>query len=83
MTITATSCSTDGALQDGLCKAGYSRDVPIPFQLPSFYCGQEIFIGPNGSLESVVDLFVDYMVLVTDAKDLSIAPHFHGLYSSL
>ena len=57
--------------------------MPIPFQLPSLYHGQEIFIGPDDLLDYVVDLFVGYMVLVLNAKNLSIATHIHGLYSSL
>ena len=38
--------------------------MPIQFQLPSLYRGQDTFIGPDGLLGPVVDLFVGYMVLV-------------------
>ena len=36
----------------------------MPPQFPSLYRGQEIFIGPDGLLDSVGDLFVGYVILV-------------------
>ena len=42
--------------------------MPVPFQCASFYCGQEVFVGPNGLPSSVSHLFVGDVVFVGDAE---------------
>ena len=55
------------ALQDCLGKPCRSCYVPVPFQFASLYCGQEVFVGPNGLRSSVSHLVVGDMVSVGDA----------------
>ena len=56
--------------------------MPVPFQFATYYCGQEVFVGPNG-LPSISQLFVGDMVSVGEAEELSEASNLHGLYPSL
>ena len=70
------------ALQDCLGKPCRSCYVPVPFQLASVYCGQEVFEGPNDLPSSVSNLFVEDVVSVGDAEERSEASHLHGLYPS-
>ena len=44
------------------CPAGLSCYVPVPFQFASRYCGQEVFVGPNGLPSSVSHLFVGDLI---------------------
>ena len=71
------------ALQDWLGKPWRSCYVPVPFQFALLYCGQEVFVGPNGLPCSVSHLFIWDVVSVGDAEELSEASHLHGLYPSL
>ena len=45
--------------------------MPVPFQFVSLYCGQEVFVGPNGLPSSVSHLLVGEVVSVGDAEELS------------
>ena len=54
------------ALQDCLGKSCRSCYVPVPFQFASLYCGQEVFVGPNGLPTSVSHLFVGDVISVGD-----------------
>ena len=60
----SSSPSLHCALQDCLGKPWTSCYVPVPFQIASFYCGQEVFAGPNGLPSSVSHLFVGDVVSV-------------------
>ena len=55
--------------------------MTIPLQ--SFYDRQEIFMWSNCLLDLGTDFLVGNMVFVLDVLYLAVAPHFHGLYSSL
>ena len=59
------------ALQDCLDKPCRSCYVPVPFQFACLYCGQEVFVGPNGFPSSVSHVFVGDVVSVGDAEDSS------------
>ena len=49
----------------------------------SLYDRQEVLVWSNCLLDLGTDFLVGNMVLVRDAWYLAIAPHFHGVYSSL
>ena len=72
-----------------LCPACLSWQVlqvfymPVLFQFASLYCGQEVFVVPNGFPSSVSHLFLGDVIYVVDAEEFSEASHLHGLYSSL
>ena len=53
--------------------------MTIPLQFASLYDGQ-VFVWSDCLLDLGTDFFVGNMVFV---RDLAVAPHFHGLYSSL
>ena len=54
----SSSPSLHCALQDCLDKPCRSCYVPVPFQFASLYCGQEVFVGPNGLLNFVLESFI-------------------------
>ena len=55
--------------------------TPLQFAPPSD--GQEIFIWSDCLLDLGIDFLVGNIVHLLDALYLAVAPHFHGLYSSL
>ena len=55
----------------------------MPLQFESLYDRHEIFVWSNCLLDLGTDFLMGDMVFIRDAEDLSVAPHFHGLYSSL
>ena len=57
--------------------------MTIPLQSSSLYDRQEVFVWSNRLLDLGTDFRVDYMVFVRDVYNRAVAPHFHGLYSSL
>ena len=52
-------------------------------QFASFYDRQKVFVWSNCLLDLGTDILVGNMVFVWDVYYLAVAPHFHGLYSSL
>ena len=58
-------------------------DMTIPLQFASLYDGQEVFVWSGCLLDLGTDFLVGNMVFVWDVSYLTVAPHFHGLYSSL
>ena len=52
-------------------------------QFASLYDGQEVFVWSDCLLDLGTDFLVGNSVFVLDAKYLAVAPHFHGLSSSL
>ena len=71
------------ALQDGFGQTWWTGDMTIPQQFASLYHGQEVFVWSDCLLDLGTDFLVGNMVFVWDMLYLPIAPHFHGLYSSL
>ena len=57
--------------------------MTIPLQFASLYDGQEVFVWSDCLLDLGTDFLVGNMVFVIDAWYLAVAPHYHGLYSSL
>ena len=57
--------------------------MSIPLQFASLYDGQEVFERSDCLLDLGTDFLVGNLVSVRDAWCLAVAPHFHGLYSSL
>ena len=57
--------------------------MTIPLQFASLYDRQEVFVWSNCLLDLGTDYLVHKMVFVLDALYLALAPHVHGLYSSL
>ena len=57
--------------------------MTLPLQCASLYDGQEVFVWSDGLLDLGTDFLVGNMVFLSDAQYLAVAPHFHGLYSSL
>ena len=55
----------------------------MPLQFVSLCDGREIFVWSDCLLDLGMDFLVGNMVFVWDAYYLAVAPHFHGLYSSL
>ena len=55
----------------------------IPLQFASLYDGQEVFVWSDRLLDLGMHFLVGNVVFVRDAWYLAVAPHFHGLYSSL
>ena len=55
----------------------------MPLQFASLYGGQEVFVWSDCLLDLGTDFLVGNMVFTGDAWYLAVAPHFHGLYSSL
>ena len=56
---------------------------PIPLQFVSLYDVQKVFLWSDCLLDLGTDFLIGSMVLVQEALYLAVAPHFHGLYSSL
>ena len=61
----------------------WTGDMSIPLQFASLYDDQELFVSTDCLLDLGTDFFVGNMVFAWDAWYLAVAPHFHGLYSSL
>ena len=57
--------------------------MTIPLQFASLYGDQEVFVWSNCLLDLGMDFLVGNVVFLGDAYYLAVAPHFHGLYSSL
>ena len=57
--------------------------MTISLQFASLYDGQEVFVWSDCLLDLCTDFLVGNMVFVQDVWYLALAPHFHGLYSSL
>ena len=57
--------------------------MTITLQFASLYDRQEVFVWSDCLLDLGTDFRVDNMVFVRDVYYLAVAPHFHGLYSSL
>ena len=57
--------------------------MTIPLQFASLYDRQEVFVWSDYLLDLGTDFLVGSMVFVRDAQYLAVAPHVHGLYSSL
>ena len=57
--------------------------MTIPLQFASLYDGQEVFVWPDCLLDLGTDFLVGNMVFACDVYYLAVAPHVHGLYSSL
>ena len=57
--------------------------MTIPLKFSSVYGGQEDCMWSDCLLDFGADFLVDKVVFVRDALYLAVAPHFHGLYSSL
>ena len=57
--------------------------MTIPLQFASLYDRQEIFVLSNCLLDLGMNFLVGNVVFVWDVQYLAVAPHFHGLYSSL
>ena len=57
--------------------------MTLPLQFASFYNGQEVLVWSDCLLDLGTDFLVGNMVFVEDALHFAVAPHFHGLYSSL
>ena len=57
--------------------------MTIPLQFASVFDGQEVFVWSDCQLDFGTDFLVGNMIFVWDAQYLAVAPHFHGLYSSL
>ena len=70
-------------LQDGSGQTWWTGIMTIPLQFASLYDHQEVIVWSNCLLDLGMDFFVGNMVFVWDALYLAVAPHFHGLYSSL
>ena len=70
-------------LQDGFGQTWWTGDVTIPLQFASLYNRQVVFVWSNCLLDLGMDFLVGSMVFVWDVKYLAVAPHLHGLYSSL
>ena len=58
-------------------------DMSIPLLFASLYNGQEVVMWSDCLLDLGADFHVGNMVFVRDVSYLAVAPHFHGLYSSL
>ena len=71
------------ALQDGFGQTWWTGDMTIPLQFASLYNGQEVLVWSNCLLDLGTDFLIGNMIFVWDALYLVVAPHFHGLYSSL
>ena len=71
------------ALQGGFCQIWWTGDMIISLQFASLYDGQDIFLWSNCLLDLGTDFHVGNMVFAWDVQYLAVAPHFHGLYSSL
>ena len=54
-------------------------DMSIPLQFASLYNRYEVFVWSDYLLDLGLDFLVGNMVFVRG----TVAPHFHGLYSSL
>ena len=70
------------ALQDGFGQTWWTGHMSIALQFASLYDGQEVFLS-DCLLDLSTDFPVGNKVYLWDAKNLAVAPHFHGLYSSL
>ena len=57
--------------------------MTTPLQFVSLYDRQEVFVWSNCPLDLGTDFLVGNMVFALDVSYLAVAPHFHGLYSSL
>ena len=57
--------------------------MAIPLQLAPLYDGQEVFMWSDHQLDLGMDFLVGIMVFARDAQNIAVAPHFHGLHSSL
>ena len=55
----------------------------MPLQFASLYSGLEVFMWSDCLLGLGMDFLVGNMFFVSDAWYLVVAPHFHGLHSSL
>ena len=55
----------------------------IPLQFASLYDRQEVFVWSDCLLDLGTDFLFGKTVSVGDTEYLVVAPHFHGLYSSL
>ena len=56
--------------------------MSIPFQFASLY-DRQVSMWYDCLLDLGTDFLVGNMVFVEDALYFAVAPHFHGLYSSL
>ena len=77
------SCSINCSLSNCLGETRWAGDLPIPSQLPFLYCSEKLFIRANQYPDTTVDLFICYVVLLSDVKNPSLASSFQGLNSSL
>ena len=57
--------------------------MSAPLQFASLYNGQEVFVWSDCLLDLGTGFLVGNSVFVGDAYYLAVAPHFHGLFSSL
>ena len=64
----SSSCSPHSALQDGLFFAGWLGDMSLTLQLSSLHCSQEIFMMPDGMLDSIADFSYSKSKNWADAK---------------
>ena len=68
------------SLGNGLCKATRSCHVAELFEFPVLYCCEEVIMRAN-VVDHTVHHSVCDMVLVWDAKDVTVASHFPSLVS--
>ena len=71
------------ALQDGFGQTWWTGNMTIPLQFASLYNHQEIFMWFNCLLDLCTDFLIGNMASVWDVYYLAVAPHLHGVYSSL
>ena len=58
--------------------------MSIPLQFASLYDGLEVFVWSDCLVDLGTDFLIGNLVFVCNAcVYLAVAPHFHGLYSSL
>ena len=60
-----------------------NRRHDLTLQFVSLSDGQEVFVWSSCLLDVGMDFLIGNMAFVWDVQDLVVAPHFHGLYSSL
>ena len=71
------------ALQDGFPQTWWTGDMSILLQFASLYDGQEIFVWSNCLRDLGTDFLVGNIIFVWHVQYFGVAPHLHGLYSSL
>ena len=71
------------ALQDGFGQTWWTGNMTIPLQFASLYDRHEVFVRSSCLLDLGTDVLFGNMVFLLAVWYPAVAPHFHGLYSSL